>query len=296
MPKLSEPWQEKIETERYALYLGDCLDILPTLESIHLVITSPTYDNLRTYNGYLWDFEKVAPQIFCSLVEGGVVVWVVGDSTVNGSETGTSMRQVLRFMELGMRLHDTMIYEKASVNFPETTRYYQIFEFMYVLSKGSPRAINLLHDRPNLWAGQKVHSTVRNADGSLTPKVCIGNLTDEFGIRYNIWRIPHNLPGRHLHPATFPEALAFDHARSWSNNEDTLLDPFMGSGTTGVAAIKLGRKFIGIEIDPTYFAIAAKRIAEARLETPAERALASLPRDGTAGDLKRLIAKRRSKR
>ena len=249
------------------LYTGDCAKVMAErieTGSIDLTVTSPPYDNLRTYNGYEFEFEWVAKQLWRVTKPGGVVVWVVGDETKNGSESGTSFRQVLYFMGLGFNLHDTMIYEKAGVSFPDTTRYYQAFEYMFVLAKGTIKTYNLLHDRRNLWAGEKVHSTVRNADGSLTPKVCIGNVTDKTGIRYNIWRMPHNLPGRKDHPASFPESLARDHIASWSNPGDLVLDPMMGSGTTGKMAILAQRRFVGIDIAPEYVEIARQRIERAR--------------------------------
>lgn len=250
---------------------GDCLELMPTLPaaSVDLTVTSPPYDNLRTYNGSLNDWTEakwkaIIAELYRVTKDGGVVVWVVGDATVKGSETGTSFRQALWAMECGFRLHDTMIYEKAGVSFPDTNRYYQIFEYMFVWSKGKPTVANQLADRKNIWAGQKVHSTIRNRDGTTSPKACIGNVTKKHGVRYNIWRIPHNdTKARQLHPATFPEPLARDHILSWSNPGDTVFDPFLGSGTTGKMAIAARRRFIGIERDPDYFAICQKRIGEA---------------------------------
>ena len=248
------------------LFCGDCLTALPSLAdgSIDLTVTSPPYDNLRKYNGYNFNFEGIAKELYRVTKPGGVVVWVVGDETKDGCESLTSFKQAIYFVEgCGFNLHDTMIYEKAGLAFPDTNRYYQVFEYMFVLSKGEIGTYNLLADRKNIWAGQKVHSTVRNRDGSLTPKVCIGNETKKTGVRYNIWRIPHNLPGRASHPASFPEALAADHIVSWSNPGDVVLDPMMGSGTTGKMAVKLGRSFVGVECSSEYFAIAQKRIAQA---------------------------------
>lgn len=244
------------------IYHANCADVFDQLPSVDLTVTSPPYDNLRTYNGYQFDFEAIAQGLWRVTKPGGVVVWVVGDGTVDGSETGTSFKQALRFKEIGFNLHDTMIYEKAGVSFPDTTRYYQSFELMFVLSRGEIATYNLLDDRKNLWAGQKVHSTVRNGDGSLTPKACLGNITQNTGVRYNIWRIPHNLPGRAAHPATFPEQLANDHIRSWSNPGDTILDPMCGSGTTLKMARKNGCKAIGIDISEEYCALSVKRLRQ----------------------------------
>lgn len=250
------------------IHLGDCLSIMKEMDAgcIDLTVTSPPYDNLRTYNGTLtdWNADKwqaIIRELFRVTKQGGVVVWVVGDATINGSETGTSFKQALWAMECGFRLHDTMIYEKACVSFPDTNRYYQIFEYMFVWSKGKPTVANQLADRKNIWSGQKVHSTSRNRDGTTSPKAGIGKVIKEHGVRYNIWRIPHNdTKARQLHPATFPEALARDHILSWSNEGDTVFDPFLGSGTTGKMALVHGRNFIGIERDPTYLEIARQRI------------------------------------
>jgi DNA modification methylase len=249
------------------LYHGDCLKIMKDFpdECIDLTVTSPPYDNLRVYKGYTFEFEPIAQELYRVTKQGGVVVWVVGDGTSNGSETGTSFRQALYFKDIcGFNIHDTMIYEKSGVNYPSTDKYYQSWEFMFVLSKGTPRSINLIKDRKNIWAGQKIHSTQREPDGSLKPKSGTGRITKEYGVRFNIWRIPHNLPGRAEHPATFPEALARDHILSWSNIGDTVMDCFLGSGTTGRMAVKYQRDFIGIEIAEEYFKIAERNINQAK--------------------------------
>lgn len=229
---------------------------------VDLTVTSPPYDNLRDYHGYSFDFEGIARELYRVTRPGGVVVWVVGDATVNGSETGTSFRQALYFKEIGFNLHDTMIYQKPALSFPETNRYYPSFEYMFVLSKGKPKTFNPIADRKNKSVGDKVHGTQRNRDGSTQKLSCIGNERKEYGWRFNIWEIPN--PGRagNKHPATFPLKLAEDHIRSWSNEGDLVFDPFLGSGTTLVAAKKLNRRGIGIEISEEYAAIAARRISD----------------------------------
>jgi DNA modification methylase len=255
---------------------GDCLDLLPTLEagSIDLTVTSPPYDNLRTYNGSLTDWTQakwqgVIAELYRVTKQGGVVVWVVGDATINGSETGTSFRQALWAMECGFRLHDTMIYEKDAFQKPSHNRYWACFEYMFVFTKDAPTATNMLCDRVNKNAGRNVGTrTLRNADGTTTSRKA--NVVNAFGKRKNVWAISCGY-GRgtqdkaaYAHPATFPENLARDHILSWSNEGDTVLDPFLGSGTTGKMAVQLNRKFIGIERDPDYFAIAQRRIADAQ--------------------------------
>lgn len=259
------------------LWIGDCVDVMKHLPdgSVDLTVTSPPYDNLRTYNGFSWDFENTAKELFRITKDGGVVVWVVGDATTNGSETGTSFRQALYFMECGFNLHDTMIYDKGNCPFPDKTRYYNVFEYMFVFSKGKPKAFNPICDRKNKCGGEKIQSTtLRQPDGSLKKTSAeihkTGRKIKEYGSRFNIWRIS---PGKgkstlddyaFAHPAIFPEQIANDHIISWSNPGDTVLDCFMGSGTTGKMAVLNNRKFIGIEIDEGYFDIAVRRIAEAQ--------------------------------
>jgi len=252
------------------LYHGDCLDILPTIEagSVDLVVTSPPYDNLRTYNGSLeWSFDifkDIALQLQRVLKSGGVIVWVVGDATIKGSETGTSFRQALYFKDLGLNLHDTMIYQKADY-IPKThNRYEQCFEYMFILSKGKPNKFNGIKDKPNKWAGSNFHGTWRDKDGTM--KRSSGHnkkVISAFGLRPNIWNIIPVKSSKSKHPAIFPIDIPRDHIISWSNEGDIVLDPFLGSGTTGVACKNLNRRFIGIEKDKQYFNLAKKRINQA---------------------------------
>ena len=246
---------------------GDCLVEMKKIpdKSIDLVLTSPPYDNLRTYNGnYIFDFEGIAKEIYRLLKQGGVLVWVVGDATINGSETGTSFRQALYFKELGLNLHDTMIYDKGKCIYPNSKRYHQTFEYMFVLSKGEPKTINLIKDRKNKWSQSGGKKTFRQKNGTLKQKDIIK--LEDIGVRFNIWKIDNGFMHTTLdkyafvHPAMFPEKLARDHIISWSNKGDVILDPLMGSGTTGKMAKELGRNFIGIEIDREYFKIAQNRI------------------------------------
>ena len=214
---------------------------------VDLVLTSPPYDNLREYEGYEFDFESIAKELY--RVTKNVLVWVVGDSTNKGSESGSSFRQALYFMQLGFKLHDTMIYEKNSPAYPANrngNRYTQIFEYMFVFSKGEvPK--QLISDKPNKWAGYKDFS------GKLK------NPVPDFSPRNNIWKYTTSFNGV-KHPAPFPEALAKDHVLSWSRPNEIVYDPFMGSGTTAKAAKELGRNYIGSEISESYVAIALKRL------------------------------------
>jgi site-specific DNA-methyltransferase (adenine-specific) len=234
--------------------------------SIDLVVTSPPYDNLRTYGGHSWDFEGVAQQLWRVIKPGGVVVWVVADATVNGSETGTSFRQALRFMEIGFRLHDTMIYQKNSYPFPPSNRYYQQSEFMFVLSSGVPSTFNGIVQKTEWKKETKEVSTTRQADGT-TAEMRYEKGKDT-RLLDNVWRLDTGFMrttgdvGAYQHPAMFPESLARDHILSWSNEGDIVLDPFSGSGTTAKMAKHNGRRFIGIEINPDYCEIAEQRLSQ----------------------------------
>jgi len=210
--------------------------------------------------------------LFRVIKDGGVVVWVVGDATIKGSETGTSFRQALWAKDCGFNLHDTMIYEKTGCPFPEQNRYYPIFEYMFVWSKGKPKTANLIRDRQNIYVGQKVarNAHARMPDGSVVSNSAMKNEQDRtikhVGVRYNIWRITSarnaNTSDTGNHPAIFPEKLAHDHIISWSNEGDIILDPFAGSGTVGKMAKQLNRNCILIEKVSEYFKIAEKRINE----------------------------------
>lgn len=257
------------ETDNVAIYHGDNIATMQAVipdASIDLVVTSPPYDNLRTYGGHSWDFEGLAAELWRAIKPGGVVVWIVNDATIDGSETGTSFRQALHFKEIGFRLHDTMIWDKESGPFPEVNRYQPVIEYMFILAKGAPSVVELIEDKPNRHAGSRVHGTGRQVDGST--RRCsaeaqgVNRQVKQFGVRTNIWRIPvFGTPGNQ-HPATFPEPLARDHILSWSNEGDTVLDPFSGSGTTAKMARLMGRKAIGIEVNREYCDIAVERLRQ----------------------------------
>lgn len=257
------------------LYNDDCFNIFPKIEdkSIDLTITSPPYDNLRTYNNSLvWNesiWKGVIKELYRVTKDGGVVVWIVGDATIKGSETGTSFKQALYAMECGFRLHDTMIWNKGSFTAVGAlkVRYSPVFEYMFIWSKGGPKSFNPIKDRPNIHFGKKYHGTIRQTNGSTKPISNIGKLYNNLGQRFNIWNaspVMSNTTRKNFpHPAPFPEQIVSDHIISWSNEGDLVFDPFMGSGTTGAACKNLNRSFIGIEKEKEYFDISVKRINDA---------------------------------
>lgn len=243
---------------------GDCVQLMKSLpdECIDITVTSPPYDDLRTYTGYTFDFESTANELYRITKQGGVVVWIVNDGVVNRSETGTSFKQALYFKECGFYIHDTMIWNKGSCAFPDSNRYFGVFEYMFVFSKGKPKTFNPIMDKKNKHAGKEAHGTERQKDGS-TKKITRHNVIKEYGRRTNVWEMSGASNNKTGHPAVFPMNLAIDHILSWSNENDIVLDPFLGSGTTALAAFKTNRHYIGFEISEKYFDIACKRLDEA---------------------------------
>lgn len=248
---------------------GDCLKLMQEAlpdNCIDLTVTSPPYDNLRNYNCFEWDFEGVARELFRVTKQGGVVVWVVADATIDGSETGTSFKQALYFMDCGFNLHDTMIYEKVNPIPLSHNRYEQYFEYMFVFSKGKPKTFNpitLLCKTSGEYTHRRNTGRVAEAATRNREETTVVSRTKYRG---NIWKyIVGSKKGETgNHPAAFPEQLATDHILSWSNEGDIVFDPFLGSGTTAKMAILNNRKHIGYELSAEYYDIATKRIKAVR--------------------------------
>lgn len=254
------------------IILGNCAKVMDQLEdeSVDAFITSPPYDQLRDYNGYSFPFEDIARKMYQKLAKGGVIVWVVGDAVLKGSESGSSFRQAIFFQELGLNIHDTMVYEKNGSSFPARrtgNRYSQVFEYMFVFSKGKPKTANLICDKPNKWSGYTSFgtSTNRNAAGELV-KAKNRKPTPNFSPRHNVWK--YNTGKKYTtnddfafkHPAMFPESLAEDHVMTWTKEGDLIVDPFVGAGTTTKMAAINGRRWLGIDISEEYVDIANERM------------------------------------
>lgn len=255
------------------IYNMNCLDGLKQLDanSIDLVVTSPPYDELRTYNGYSFPFEDIVKELYRVIKVGSVVVWVVSDGTVDGGETGTSFRQALYFQQIGFNIHDTMIYQKhnPTPNTGNGIRYQQCFDYMFVFSKGKPKTVNLLTEpRRNSCGDKRTERMIRrqrNVEGEFEEehRYVIKDIVP----RQNIWNYKvglYNTTSDKIafkHPAIFPEQLAIDHILSWSNEGDTVLDIFMGSGTVAKASMLTNRNYLGFEISEEYCKIAKERIA-----------------------------------
>lgn len=246
------------------IYCESNLDTMAKMPDcfVDLTVTSPPYDDLRTYNGYSFPFEEIAKELYRVTKQGGVVVWVVADQTKNGSESGTSFRQALYFKEIGFNLHDTMIWDKCAFTATGSlrTRYASVFEYMFVFSKGKLKTFNPIKDKKNKHFGKTFSSSrIRQSDGTTRSKSNPQKPTLEYGQRHNIWQINTAKPIGN-HPAVFPEKLANDHIISWSNEGDLVYDCFMGSGTTAKMSKINNRNYIGSEISKEYFEIAEQRL------------------------------------
>lgn len=246
------------------IYCDDCITLMNKLpeEYIDLTVTSPPYDNLRDYNGYSFDCEGIAKQLYRITKAGGVVVWVVGDKIVKGNKTLTSFKQALLFQSIGFNVHDTMIYKKKNTPFMRSNAYTNCFEFMFVFSKGSPKTFNPLKEK-TARSGEEMLVHNKKADG--VNKKTLGKLNTE-KTKTNIWEYAVGLGGTtkdriaFKHPATFPEKLAEDHILTWTNIGDLVFDPMCGSGTTCKMALLNDRNYIGCDISNDYVVIAKERL------------------------------------
>lgn len=245
---------------------GDCCEKVKELIDkgikTDLTITSCPYDDLRNYDGKIQfdesKWRELIPLLYDITNDGGVVVWIVNDMVKNGSKTGTSFKQALAFMDAGFNLNDTMIWSKLNP-MPQVKqpRYNQCFEYMFVFSKGKPKTFNPIMV-PCKCAGQNYDSTCKNMGGEngRTEKHFIINKEK---VKSNIWECAV-AKNKTVHTAVFPLQLIIDHIKSWTNEGDTVLDPFVGSGTSGIAALKLNRNFIGIDIVPEYCKLTEEQI------------------------------------
>lgn len=245
---------------------GDNVEVMRQMpdKCIDLTVTSPPYDNLRTYNGFSFNFEEVAQELYRITKDGGVVVWVVGDETKRFCESLTSFKQAMFFVEdCRFNLLDTMIYYKQNYApaYPNLKRYANQFEYMFVFSKGRPNAFNPL--RVPKIENRNGMSGFRQRDGSIKRK----KITTEGDTKEasNVWSYAVGFKSLG-HPAPFPEQLAKDHIISWSNPGDLVFDPFLGSGTTAKMALLTGRNYLGCDISEEYCEIARRRVEQAQAQ------------------------------
>lgn len=252
------------EFEFNNIYNIDCVEGMNQLpdDCIDLVVTSPPYDDLRDYNGYTFDFERIAHALFRVMKPGGIVVWVVGDKVKNGNRTLTGFRHCIAFQTIGFNVHDVMIYKKKNTPFMRSNAYTNCYEFMFVLAKGKPKTFNPLKTKT---ARNGVEKLVYNKKSDGINKKVLGVLKEEKTLT-NIWEYAVGLGGStndkiaFQHTAIFPEKLAQDHILSWSNEGDIVFDPMCGSGTTCKMAKLHNRNYLGMEISAEYTELARERV------------------------------------
>lgn len=253
------------------IYNEDCLQTMSKMPNdfVDMVLTSPPYDDLRDYKGYVFAFEDIAKELFRILKPNAVLIWVVGDKTENGSETATSFKQALFFKEIGFNLHDTMIYYKNNPMPTTGKRYHQHFEYMFAFSKGTPNTFNPIKEQTKYKGIANMKN--RGKEGTLNYEKIERTEDKKMGNVF-FYSIGGGISTKDKiafqHPAIFPEQLAYDQIYTWTNEQDLVYDCFMGSGTTAKIAQKMNRNWIGSEISPEY-----TQIAENRLLTLAENSL-----------------------
>ena len=238
----------------------DCLITLRQMEteSIDLVVTSPPYDNMRNYgHDTKFMFQIICRELCRAIKKGGVIVWIVGDQTIKGSETLTSFKQAYSFVNNGLNLHDTMIWRKPNPIPTQSTRYQQAFEYMFVFSKGKPKTFNPIKIKSKC-AGVKVkkHRAVKSSHNYNNEGVYE---VAEMKIIDNVWEIS-NVKNNSKHPAIFPKELVKRHIETWSNENDFIYDPFAGSGTTLIVAKEMNRNYLGNEINEQYYEYAKSKL------------------------------------
>ena len=256
--------------EENKIFCGDCVEIMKQMpnEYVDMVLTSPPYDKIRNYHGYNFDITKTVEELYRILKKGGIIVWVVGDAVVKGNKTLTSFRQAILFQEHGFNVHDVMIYKKKNTPFMRSNAYTNCFEYMFVFSKGKPKTFNPITEKTKR-NGFEMLVCNKRPDG-VNHKVLKELKTKT--TKTNIWEYAVGLGGStndkiaFRHPAIFPEKLAEDHILSWSNENDIIFDPFVGSGTTCKIAQKYNRKYIGCDISQEYVNIALERLQKSKAE------------------------------
>jgi site-specific DNA-methyltransferase (adenine-specific) len=270
---------------------------------LDLTISSPPYQFLRSYNGFSFDFQKVAKELFRVIKPGAVACWIVNDQMIDGSESLESFKQAIYFKEeCGFRMHDVQCYARTNFSNPSSNRYHQIFDYLFILSKGKPKTFNKICDRKNIYAGGTPYgkNTVRQKDGTMKTRAY--RVIGEFGMRHNIWTYHPGSEGKlaQKHPAHFTKALARDLIYSWSNKNELVYDPCMGGGTVAVAAKELSRNYIGSEISEEYVNdICLPRLA-ATIEVPYDefwigKTTADMPRADGPNERTSEIMKERAK-
>jgi len=255
------------------IYNENCLDTMARLDNdiVDLVVTSPPYDDMRTYGGYSFDFENIAKELTRVLKDGGVIMWNVADQTKNGTRSGTSFRQALYFMdECGLKLYDHLIWKKNGTPFPSTVRYRNVWENMFIFSKGNPKHFDPILTKNATGGDVRNHRKERDSDGELQ-RVNRRIQVKEWGIDDNVWNICNHFKKTDLrrigsHPAIMPEEIAKRHIQTWTKEGELVYDPFSGSGTTSKVAFDMERKYLGSEMNKQYYDSSIELLNDTKLK------------------------------
>jgi len=240
------------------LYLGDCREILPTLSGINCTVTSPPYNQMTAIpakasglwgesrggagfvsrwndSGYADDLPEHAYQAFQCAVFNAVAACSAPDASLFYNHQlrwrdGECLHPISWFKPEGWRLRSEVIWERGGGM--------------------------MLNARMFVRSDERILWFVRGREWKWNQ--------DHVGLG-TIWKVAREQRqgGDKEHPVAYPLELPHRCIGATTDVGDTIFDPFMGSASTGVAALKLGRKFIGIEIEPKYFDIACRRIEEA---------------------------------
>lgn len=247
---------------------ADNVDYLKTLpsECVDLVVTSPPYDDLRDYNGYTLNLHNVGEQIHRVLKIGGVCAMVMQDSTKNFGKSLTTFKTIVDWCDsFNFKLFETVIYNRQGVEGAWWKKRFRVdHEYIPIFLKGNkPQYFDKeLMKIPSKHGGKTMTgAAVRKKDGTqhasrsvyINPLKCPGTVMN-FG---NSCGDGNKL--KHKHPAVFPDKLAFDMINCFCPENGVVLDPFSGSGTTGIMAKKANRNFIGIDISEEYTQLAKLR-------------------------------------
>ena len=251
---------------------GDAVEILKGIpsNSIDLVVTSPPYDGIRTYNGFSLNLPAVGKELYRVLKEGGIVAMVIQDATHNFGKTLTSFKTIIDWCDnAGFKLFETVIYRKYGTEGAWWTKRFRVdHEYMPIFLKGErPAYFNKEQLKIPSKHGGKVMtgSGNRRTDGKTTKTVT--RMINGMKCRGTVWdylNAGDKNPLKRKHPAVFPDKIPLDFIECFCPPNGVVLDPFIGSGSTAVAAKELKRKYIGIDISEEYCNLSRERLKEKR--------------------------------
>ncbi|MBR1921447.1 MAG: site-specific DNA-methyltransferase [Kiritimatiellae bacterium] len=259
-----------IEALHNKIICGDSAAVMEKFpdNSIDMVVTSPPYDSIRDYKGFSADLSKIGRETFRVLKEGGIAVVVIQDQTKNYGKTLTSFRLAIDWCDnAGFKLFECLIYKKLGAEGAWWNKRFRVdHEYMMVFLKGDrpayfnkdPLKIPSKHGgKVMTGGGTRLTSGIRIATRAIhiNPMKCRGT----------VWAYETAGDGsrlKHQHPATYPDRLPYDFIQCFCPEKGIVLDPFMGSGTTALAAKSLKRFYVGIDISQEYVDLAERRVVE----------------------------------